>query len=129
MVLALCPPRCHPNSPKPSNHHTCGPQWVIFVSAVWAPSQRQGQPHSRENLSGPIPPCLPTVGQVILLVFKTGKVAWNSWVPGRLWEGQVHVHAPGIFQKDFLAFPPELSHQQLQDTWMESDLTEAPGGA
>lgn len=44
------------------------------------------------------------------------------WIPGGLWEGQV-------FHKDLPSLPPELPHQQPQDTWMEGDLTEAPAGA
>ena len=44
------------------------------------------------------------------------------WVPGSLWEGQV-------FHKDLPSLPPELPHQQPQDTWTEGDLTEAPAGA
>lgn len=80
-----------------------------------------------ESLWAPSPPS-PTVGQVILLVFKTGRVEQSSQVPGSLWEGQTHSQAPGVFKQDLPSLAQELPHRQPQDTWKEDGLTEVLGG-
>lgn len=105
----LCPPCYHPKLPKFSSHHTRGPQWVTFVSAVWAPFWRQWQPHGGEEISlCPFQPLSPTMGQVILLGFKAARVARSSQVLGSLWDRQAHSQTRGTLPQGRPGLPQEL---------------------